>query len=68
MIRPFRSVRPGMHADAATLTAFCRDRVAGYKLPRSYGFRTEALPQTNVSKIDKARLKREALEDAGQPA
>jgi len=55
-------LRAGMQTDAAQLTAFCRGLVAGYKLARSYSFCNEALPQTNVGKIDKARLRREALQ------
>ena len=55
-------LRAGMQTDPDDLTAFCRKRVAGYKLARSYSFRDEALPQTNVGKIDKARLRREALQ------
>lgn len=61
-------LKAGMQTDAAELTTFCRQRVAGYKLARSYSFCREALPQTNIGKIDKARLKREALEQASASA
>ena len=53
--------RPGQSATEAELTLFCREWVAGYKLPKTYSFRDDPLPQTNVSKIDKARLRRETI-------
>ena len=56
-------LKPGHSADAETLREHCRTLIAGYKLPRSFSFRTEPLPQTNVSKIDKARLRAESMEE-----
>lgn len=55
-------LKPGQSASASDLTEFCRARVAGYKLPRSFTFRDTPLPLTHVNKVDKARLKREAAE------
>jgi len=54
-------LKPGQQACAQVLRDHCRPMIAGYKLPRSFSFRTDPLPQTNVAKIDKARLRRECL-------
>jgi long-chain acyl-CoA synthetase len=43
----------------ADLTAFCAERLTGYKVPRRYVFRTE-LPKTNVGKVLRRALKDEA--------
>ncbi len=44
--------RPGQPAEAAALTEWCRERVAGFKRPRSYRFVAEAeLPRTATGKI-----------------
>ncbi|GAA0844442.1 class I adenylate-forming enzyme family protein [Streptosporangium amethystogenes subsp. fukuiense] len=54
-------------ADGARLTegeldAFCRDRLASYKVPRSWHFRSE-LPQTASGKIQKVALRERYLAD-----
>ncbi|WP_051062843.1 AMP-binding protein [Ilumatobacter nonamiensis] len=41
---------------AATLTAFCREQLAGYKRPRSFDF-VDALPRTGTGKVQKAKLR-----------
>ena len=38
------------------ITAFCADRIAGYKKPRRIEFVTE-LPQNSIGKIDKKKLR-----------
>jgi O-succinylbenzoic acid--CoA ligase len=47
---------PGAAADAATLEAYCRGRLAGYKLPREFRF-VSALPRTSSGKLQRRRLK-----------
>ncbi len=42
------------------LLAHCRERIAGYKCPRSIDLRTQRLPQTPANKIDKVALRRAA--------
>lgn len=46
-------------ADATpeALTAFCREHIGGYKVPRSYEFRREPLPVTPVGKVRKNVLR-----------
>ncbi|MCS7079936.1 MAG: long-chain fatty acid--CoA ligase [Chloracidobacterium sp.] len=44
------------------LTAFCRARLAGYKVPKRF-IRLPALPRTGAHKIDKAALRRRITEE-----
>ncbi len=44
--------RPGLAVDEATLVDWCRDRIAGYKRPRSVRIVSEGeLPRTATGKI-----------------
>ncbi len=54
-IRALVAVRDGHACDAATLEAFCRERLTHYKLPREFEF-VAALPRTAVGKIDKKAI------------
>jgi acyl-CoA synthetase (AMP-forming)/AMP-acid ligase II len=49
-------LRPGMSATVEELQAFCRQHIAGYKVPRSVDF-AESLPKTGSGKIQKAELR-----------
>ena len=48
--------RPGSSLDAAALTAFAREHLAGYKVPRSIEF-IEEIPKTGTGKILKRVLR-----------
>jgi long-chain acyl-CoA synthetase len=48
---------PQSEASPGVLTAFCRQHIGGYKLPRSYEYRTEPLPVTPVGKVRKNLLR-----------
>jgi fatty-acyl-CoA synthase len=49
--------RPGAAADAAAILAFCRDRLASYKVPARLVFYTaDQLPRTPTGKIHKPSL------------
>ncbi|MFO1218716.1 MAG: long-chain-fatty-acid--CoA ligase [Burkholderiaceae bacterium] len=50
-------LKPGLSVDAEELTAFCRQHIGGYKVPRSYEFRTEPLPVTPLGKVRKNVLR-----------
>jgi long-chain acyl-CoA synthetase len=50
---------------AAELMAFCRERLAAFKCPRSVDFRAE-LPRTDAGKLYKRRLRDEYWEAAGR--
>jgi acyl-CoA synthetase (AMP-forming)/AMP-acid ligase II len=52
--------RPGRALDEATVLAFCRERLAGYKLPRQVVFRDD-LPRTPAGKPLKRLLREEAI-------
>lgn len=47
---------PGQTAEEAALIAFCRERLAGYKVPRLVRFVAE-LPQTASGKIERRRVR-----------
>ncbi len=61
MVRAWVVLRPGHTADEAQLRAFCRERLAPYKVPGRIEFRPE-LPKTMVGKV-----LRRALRDAAEP-
>lgn len=47
----------GMEATEADIMAFCHQRIAGYKCPRSIEFRGQPLPMNAAGKILKAQLR-----------
>jgi fatty-acyl-CoA synthase len=50
-------LRPGRAADAGAITAFCRERLASYKVPARLAFYTaDQLPRTPTGKIHKPGL------------
>jgi fatty-acyl-CoA synthase len=50
----------GAPASAEALAAFCRERLAGYKVPARFVFRTaEEFPRTPTGKVQKPRLREE---------
>jgi fatty-acyl-CoA synthase len=53
-------LRAGSAADASAIVAFCRERLASYKVPARLSFRTaEAFPRTPTGKIHKPGLREE---------
>ncbi|MFZ3025213.1 long-chain-fatty-acid--CoA ligase [Pseudomonas sp.] len=50
-------LKPGASVSEDEVVAHCRERIAGYKLPRSIEFR-DALPMSSVGKILKAELRK----------
>jgi long-chain acyl-CoA synthetase len=48
-------LKPGQQATAEEIKAFCKERLAAYKVPTHYEFRTE-LPKTTVGKILRREL------------
>jgi fatty-acyl-CoA synthase len=58
-------LRAGAATNTASIIAFCRERLASYKVPNQLAFRTAAqLPRTPTGKIHKPTLSQEL---AGQP-
>ncbi len=62
----FLQAEPGTTIVAAEIAAWCRDRLANYKVPKSFEILAE-LPRLPIGKIDKQALKR-ILVARGDPA
>ena len=58
---------PGARVAAGELIAFCRGRIASFKVPRHVLF-VDDFPMTSSGKIQKARLREEAQRRLGIPA
>jgi long-chain acyl-CoA synthetase len=58
-------LKPGETVTEEELKAFCKERLAAYKVPTHYEFRSE-LPKTTVGKILRRELVRQHKEAAGQ--
>jgi fatty-acyl-CoA synthase len=58
---------PGGDVNETTLTAYCKERLAGYKTPRYWRF-VESFPMTVTGKIQKYRLRELAVEYLGRQA
>ena len=58
----FIEVKPGTHAEAAEIIAFCRDNMAHFKAPKHVVF--GPLPKTSTGKIQKYVLRERAKEIA----
>jgi fatty-acyl-CoA synthase len=54
----FVELRPGMTATPEELIAFCRERMAGFKVPRRFVF--QELPKTPTGKVQKFTLRKVA--------
>ena len=55
-VRAFVSLKPGARANTDELIAFCRERLAAYKCPRSVDVLDE-LPKTPTGKILRRELR-----------
>ena len=54
----FVELKPGKSATADELMAWCREHLAGYKIPRTIVF--EELPKTSTGKVQKFVLRERA--------
>jgi long-chain acyl-CoA synthetase len=59
-IKAFIQLRPGMQATEEEILEFCKEKMTGYKRPRSVEFR-ESLPTSVVGKVLRRVLKEEEL-------
>jgi len=71
-VRAYIVFKPGQHATAEALTAFCKERLASYKVPKQFVIRDE-LPKSLIGKVIRRVLRDEALAEmksaeTGQPA
>jgi long-chain acyl-CoA synthetase len=55
-VKAFVSLKPGAHADADELIAFCKERMAAYKYPRQVEF-VDELPKTASGKVLRRELR-----------
>ena len=51
-------LHPGNAVTEAELVSHCRERIAGYKLPKSFTFRDEPLPLSGAGKVLKTELRK----------
>ncbi|MDB5654185.1 MAG: long-chain fatty acid--CoA ligase [Tardiphaga sp.] len=63
-VHAFVIAKPGHAVNAAEIIAFCRDRIAGYKCPRSVEVRSEPLPLSGAGKVLKRELRRPFWDNA----
>ena len=56
--RAFVTLKPGREASAGDVIAFCRERLARFKVPRTIVF--GPLPKTSTGKIQKFVLREQA--------
>jgi len=59
-VKSFVVFRPGQSATQEEIVAFCRERLAAYKVPRSIEVREE-LPKSSVLKVQRRKLLEEEL-------
>jgi fatty-acyl-CoA synthase len=60
-------LREGASAGEAELTEFCRGRIATFKIPRYWKF-VDAFPMTVTGKIQKYKMRADAIEELGLQA
>jgi acyl-CoA synthetase (AMP-forming)/AMP-acid ligase II len=58
---------PGADPREGELRAFCKQRLANFKVPKAF-FVRDALPMLPIGKVDKVALRRAALESLGRSA
>jgi long-chain acyl-CoA synthetase len=49
--------RPEQEVDAAALISFCREHIAGYKIPKGIDFQADPLPKSGPGKVLKRELR-----------
>ncbi|MBC7585748.1 long-chain-fatty-acid--CoA ligase [Tardiphaga sp. vice352] len=64
-VHAFVITKPDHAVNAAEIIAFCRDRIAGYKCPRSVEVRQEPFPLSGAGKVLKRELRKPFWENAG---
>jgi fatty-acyl-CoA synthase/long-chain acyl-CoA synthetase len=57
-------LKPGARLQSGELLSYCKERLSAYKVPKSVEFR-DALPHTEVGKVNKVKLKDIILTEAG---
>src|SRR3978361_1325854 len=65
-VHAFVIPKAGASTNAAEIIAFCKEKIAGYKCPRSVDVRTEPFPLSGAGKVLKRELRRLYAEDGAQ--
>lgn len=65
-VHAFVIPKPDAQVNAAEIVAFCRERIAGYKCPRTVDVRSEPFPLSGAGKVLKRELRRPYWENAVQ--
>jgi fatty-acyl-CoA synthase len=60
-------LKPGAECDEAGLDAFCRGKIATYKIPRYWKF-VDGFPSTVTGKVQKFKMRAQAVQDLGLDA
>jgi long-chain acyl-CoA synthetase len=60
-------LRPGQQVTEAEIRAYCREKLAAYKVPKQVEFR-DSLPKSHLLKLLRRELAREAREAQAAPA
>jgi len=66
-VRAFVVLKPGAVASENELAAFCKERLAPYKVPKQFEFR-DTLPKTLVGKVLRRTLRDEYMAKQHNPA
>ena len=64
-VKAFVVVRPGESLTEQELDSYCRERLAAYKVPKLYEFRSE-LPKSAVGKVLRRELREQELQGLGK--
>jgi long-chain acyl-CoA synthetase len=67
-VHAFVIPKAGANVNAAEIVAFCKERIAGYKCPRSVDVREEPFPLSGAGKVLKRELRRLYGETSAAPA
>jgi len=56
-VKAIIALKPGAETNEKDLLEFCRGRIAGYKIPKSFDLQSDPLPKIGPGKIAKRRLR-----------
>jgi acyl-CoA synthetase (AMP-forming)/AMP-acid ligase II len=59
-------LKPGAEMTGDALIGFCKERLSGYKIPKSVEFRA-SLPHTEIGKLNKLKLKEMIITEMAKP-
>jgi long-chain acyl-CoA synthetase len=66
-VHAFVIPKTGIGVNATEIIAFCKEKIAGYKCPRSVDIRTEPFPLSGAGKVLKRELRRPFWEHRAAP-